>query len=129
MVFPVALFYSIAQNELVYVLSELKISSILVKFQYGIMIKFKLFALQIFKFYFISYLRFKKAFNTIKKWNLFKVLYSIEPLLPIIAKSYFWIVNTKLDNFFKVFKFVLNGTHITKCSMNSYVIKPVDIVM
>ncbi|GAB6577659.1 hypothetical protein bcgnr5416_53300 [Bacillus cereus] len=40
-----------------------------------------------------------------------------------------WYVNTKLDNFFKVFKFVIDRTYITKCSMNSYVIKPVDIVM
>ncbi|GIN88797.1 hypothetical protein J6TS2_51830 [Heyndrickxia sporothermodurans] len=40
-----------------------------------------------------------------------------------------WIVNTKLDNFIKVFKFVINRTYISKCSMNSYVIKPVDIVM
>jgi N-acetylmuramoyl-L-alanine amidase len=40
-----------------------------------------------------------------------------------------WIVNTKLDNFIKVFKFIINRTYITKCSVNSYVIKPVDIVM
>ncbi len=40
-----------------------------------------------------------------------------------------WYVNTKLDKFFKVFKFIINWTHITKCSMNSNVIKPVNIVM
>ncbi|MDQ0273964.1 phage tail protein, partial [Cytobacillus purgationiresistens] len=31
-----------------------------------------------------------------------------------------WYVNTKLDNFFKVFKFIINWTYITKCPMNSY---------
>jgi hypothetical protein len=55
-------------------------------------------------------------------------LYNNKYVIPICIRDA-WIVNTKLDNFFKVFKFVLNGTHITKCSMNSYVIKPVDIVM
>ena len=40
-----------------------------------------------------------------------------------------WYVNTKLDRFFKVFKFIIYWTHITKCPMNSYVIKPVDIVI
>lgn len=40
-----------------------------------------------------------------------------------------WIVNTKLDRFFKVFKFIIYWTHITKRPMNSYVIKPVDIVL
>ena len=40
-----------------------------------------------------------------------------------------WYVNIKLENFFNVFKFVINRTFITKFSMDSYVIKPVDIVM
>ncbi len=40
-----------------------------------------------------------------------------------------WYVNTKLDRFFKVFKFIINRAYITKCSMNSYMIKPMDIVM
>jgi hypothetical protein len=39
-----------------------------------------------------------------------------------------WYVNTKLDNFFKVIKFELNGTYITECAMDSNMIIPVDIV-
>ncbi len=50
-------------------------------------------------------------------------------LLTALGIGGVWYVNTKLDNFFKVFKFVINRTYITKCPMNSYVIKPVDIVM
>jgi len=40
-----------------------------------------------------------------------------------------WYVNTKLDSFFKVFHFVLNRTHIIKGSMDTQVIKPMDIVL
>jgi hypothetical protein len=39
-----------------------------------------------------------------------------------------WYVNTKLDNFFKVIKFELNGTYITECAMDSNMVIPVDIV-
>jgi chromate reductase, NAD(P)H dehydrogenase (quinone) len=47
----------------------------------------------------------------------------------VISASPHWYVNAKLDRFFKVFKFIIYWTHITKCPMNSYVIKPVDIVL
>jgi hypothetical protein len=38
-----------------------------------------------------------------------------------------WIVNTKLDNFFKVFPFVLDGTQISQCSVDSDVIEPMRL--
>ena len=40
-----------------------------------------------------------------------------------------WIVNTKLDNFFKVYWFVLNRSQVAERSVNPDVIEPVHIVI
>ncbi|UIR28916.1 MBL fold metallo-hydrolase [Priestia flexa] len=56
------------------------------------------------------------------------IIYVLEEKILFLGDC-MWYVNTKLDRFFKVFKFIINRTDITQCSMNSNVIKPVDIVM
>jgi pyridoxal 5'-phosphate synthase pdxS subunit len=49
--------------------------------------------------------------------------------VPFVCGAKDWIVNSKLDNFFKVREFVLYRRHITECAMNSNMVIPMNIVI
>jgi ribonucleoside-diphosphate reductase beta chain len=47
----------------------------------------------------------------------------------LMVRIEIWYVNTKLNNFFKVFLFIFNRAQIPKCSVDSNVIKPMNIII
>src|SRR5699024_2195340 len=43
-------------------------------------------------------------------------------------KQFFWYVNTKLDNYLKVCPFIFNWTLVIQRSMNTNIIKPINVI-
>lgn len=58
-----------------------------------------------------------------------RIYFTNDSIRKLVLRGDVWYVNTKLDNFFKVSLLIINRTFISEGSMNSYAIKPVNIVL